>query len=111
MNKKNSVIHLGKAKNQRDALVKSQVKDFFQHGYIKTTKTRAKAVIQKVDILMAFVADKNLKEVTDYIRDDALVSKISKFDTSNKRSGWVYVTPIKNRPGDNSEVVLLEIAK
>lgn len=111
MNKKNSVIHLGKAKDQRDALVKSQVKDFFRNEYLKTTKTRAKAVIQKVDMLMASVADKNLKQVQDYLRDEELVNKLSKFDTSAKRSGWVFVTPVKNRPGDNAEVVLLEIAK
>jgi len=109
MNKKNSVKHLGKPTDQRNALVKSQVKDFFKYGYLKTTKARAKAVAQKVDILMAFVEDKNLKKVGEYLSDKALSDKVSKLTLNGKKSGYTTITTLKNRAGDNAELVLIEL--
>lgn len=109
MKKQSSVKKLGKPAGQRNALIKSQVGDLLRNGHIKTTKARAKVVAQKVDTLLAFVDVKNTKEVQEYIADAKLVQKVIKLPTNGKRSGFVSMTTIKNRPGDNSELVLLEL--
>jgi large subunit ribosomal protein L17 len=111
MFKKNGVSKLGKPNDQRDALIKSQVKDIFAHGYIKTTNARAKAVARRVDMLMAFVEDKKLKEVKQYLLDDKLAAKVANSPVNGKRSGYTTSITIKNRPGDNAELVLLELVK
>ncbi len=109
MNKKNGASHLGKPKNQRVALVKSQVKDLLDRGHIKTTKARARAVAQRVDILLAFAVDKNAKQIREYLTDDALTQKVMAFETTGRRSGFTSVTTIKGRAGDNAELVLIEM--
>jgi len=109
MNKKNGVKHLGKATNQRNALVKSQVKDLLSRGHIKTTKARARAVSQKVDILLAFVEDKKEKEVREYLIDEKLSAKVMALPTSGRKYGFTSVTSIKSRSGDRAELVLVEL--
>lgn len=109
MNKKNSVNHLGKPKDEREALIKSQVKSLLDHGYIRTTRARAKAVSQKIDTLMTYAVEKNQKSLVEYLNDRTLVEKIMKVDTKGKRSGFTTMVALKNRPGDNAEVVLVEL--
>lgn len=109
MNKKNSVKHLGKPTDQRNALIKSQVKDLFLHGYLKTTKARARAISQKVDALIAFVDEKNEKMISSYMQDTRLSEKVMKLQTDGKKSGFTSITTIKSRPGDRAELVLVEL--
>lgn len=109
MKKQNSVKKLGKPAGQRNALIKSQVNDLFRSGYIKTTKARAKVVAGKVDSLMAFVDAKNEKSLSEYITDKNLLAKVCGLKTEGKKSGFVSVKTIKNRPGDNAELVLVEL--
>jgi large subunit ribosomal protein L17 len=109
MNKKNGVKHLGKSTSQRNALVKSQVKDLLSRGYIKTTKARARAISQKVDSLLAFVEEKNDKKVREYLVDDKLSAKVMTLPTSGRKYGFTSVTSIKSRAGDRAELVLVEL--
>ena len=109
MYKKKGVSKLGKPAGERNAMIRSQVKDLLMNGYIRTTKARGKAVVRKLDSLLAFVTDKKMKEVSEYIGDERLESKIVKMDLKGKKSGFATVVQIKNRPGDNSEKVLIEL--
>lgn len=88
MRNKNSVKQLGKAKNQRDALIKSQVKDLVRNGHLKTTKIRARVVSAKIDSLMAFVDVKNSKQINEYLQDRELTEKLLKFPHRRKKI-WI----------------------
>jgi large subunit ribosomal protein L17 len=109
MNKKSGVNKLGKPADQRNALIKSQVKDLLERGHIKTTKQRARAVAQRVDILIAFAVDKNGKSIQEYLTNEALTKKVLAFNTEARRSGFTSITAIKGRSGDNAELVLIEL--
>ncbi len=109
MNKKNSVKHLGRPTDERNALVKSQVKDLLSHGYLKTTKSRARAISQRIDSLLAFVEEKNVKQVEEYLGKGELCNKVMSLPTNGKKYGFTSVTTIKNRAGDNAELVLVEL--
>lgn len=109
MYKKKGVSKLGKPAGERNALIKSQVKDLLKNGFIRTTKARGKAVVRKLDSLMSDVTDKKMKTVSEYIADSALEEKVSKMELKGKRSGFATIREIKNRPGDNSEQVLIEL--
>jgi large subunit ribosomal protein L17 len=111
MRNKNSVKQLGKSKDQREALIKSQVKDLIKNGYLRTTKTRARVVSAKFDSLMAFVDVKNSKQINEYLQDWELTKEMMQLPTNGQKSGFVNLTKIKNRAGDNAEVVLVELIK
>lgn len=110
MYKKNSVRKLGKPADERNALIRSQLKDLIKNGHISTTKARGKEVIKKLDSLMSDIVDNKLKGVKEYIGDDMLIGKLSKIPTK-KKSGNVTMVEVKNRAGDNSEKVLIELIK
>jgi ribosomal protein L17 len=109
MKKQNSVKKLGKPAGMRNAMIRSQVNDLLNNGHVKTTKARAQVVAQRVDSLMAFVDQKNEKMLIELIANKALLAKVKEFKTEGKKSGFVSMRTIKNRPGDNAEVVLLEL--
>jgi large subunit ribosomal protein L17 len=111
MNKKNGVKKLGKSADQRRALVKSQVKDLIDRGYIRTTKQRAKVVVKVLNQLVSMVLDKRMKQVTEYLMSPSLERKLEKINFGERKTGVASMTTIKNRPGDNAEVVLVEILK
>lgn len=111
MNKKKGVKKLGKPADERVALIKSQVKDLIERDYIKTTKPRAKQVIRKLDQLMSFVQNKNIKKVSEYLNNRNLETKLQKLNFGERKTGFTNLIEIKNRAGDNAELVLIELLK
>lgn len=111
MNKKKGVKKLGKPAGERNAMIRSQVKDLIERGHIKTTKPRAKQVIRKLDQLISFVQKKNLKQVSEFLNDEALERKLQKIDFGERKTGFTNLIEIKNRSGDNAELVLVELLK
>jgi large subunit ribosomal protein L17 len=111
MYKKNSVNKLGKPADERRALIKSQVKDLIGRGYIKTTKARGKVVVGKLDEIITSVLANKTKTVKEYLTDDKLLEKLTKMNFGDRKTGFASMITIKNRTGDNSEIVLIEILK
>lgn len=109
MKKKSSIKKLGKPADQRNALIRSQVKDLLERGHIKTTKARAHAVERKVDALMSYVVSQNEKSLGEYLANKDLTKKVLSFNVDGKISGFTSARKVKTRPGDNSELVLLEL--
>ncbi len=109
MKKKNKVQKLGKAADQRNALIRSQVKDLLERGHIKTTKARAKVVSQRIDSILSFVVEGNSKSVKEFLMDKELFNKVMKFNVEGRKSGFVSLRAIENRSGDNAERVLVEL--
>lgn len=111
MYKKKSVRKLGKPADQRNALLKSQVKDLIERGFIRTTKVRAKEVVRILGKLAHYAEKKNIKKLDEYLKNDLLVSRITKLNLSERKTGIATMIQIKNRPGDNAEQVLVELIK
>jgi ribosomal protein L17 len=111
MNKKNGVKKLGKPAGERNAMIRSQVKDLIQRGHIKTTKARGKQVIRKFDQLIGMILAKNNKLVSEYLSDSKAEEQILKLNLGERKTGFATMIEIKNRAGDNAERVLIELIK
>ncbi|GIW57618.1 MAG: 50S ribosomal protein L17 [Candidatus Dojkabacteria bacterium] len=111
MYKKKSVRKLGKPRDQRIALVKSQVKDLIRKGYIKTTVARAKEVVRVLGVLAHYVKSENRRMAEAYLRDERLVSRLSSLDLDRRLTGLARMIKIGNRKGDNAEKVLVELIR
>ncbi len=111
MNKKSGVKKLGKPAGERNAMIRSQVKDLIERGHIKTTKARAKQVVRKLDQLITMVLEKKTKTVSEYLADKDSEAKLLKLSFGDRKTGFASMIPVKNRPGDNSELVLVELLK
>lgn len=110
MYKKKSVKKLGKRKDQRVALIKSQLKDLITHTHLKTTRSRAKVVARELDLLVPFAKERNLRHLFNYLRDKEVANKLIELANSvDKTTGYVTMVGINNRPGDNAERVLIEL--
>lgn len=109
MKKGNKVQKLGRRTDQREALVKSQVKDLIERGSIKTTLTRSKAVSRQVDILMDYVIKKNDNKLWNYLTKKELIEKLKKIDTTKKTTGFCTRIKMGPRKGDKAELVLMEL--
>ncbi len=101
---------------QRKAMERSLLTNFFLHKSIKTTAKRAKAIVPMIDKLINVA---NTKDEINAIRFvmTYLFTKESSFELfSNvapkcidKKSGFTRIIPIKYRDGDNAKLVLLEL--
>lgn len=101
---------------QRKALERSLLTNFFLHKAIKTTAKRAKFIVPMIDNLINVV---NTKDEMNAIRQvmASLYTKEASLELFNnvapkfkgKTSGFTRITPIKYRDGDNAKVVLLEL--
>lgn len=111
MYKKIGIKKLGKPADQRRALIKSQVKDLISRGYLRTTKARGKVVVQEFDKLVNLFINKNLKQVKEYLMDKDLVEKLKRINFGDRKTGFASITKLKNRAGDNAEIVLVEILR
>ncbi len=111
MYKKKSVRKLGKPRDQRIALVRSQVKDLIGRGYLRTTEARAKEVVRALGILAHYVKSENKRMAEDYLRDERLVLKLSSLDLNNRFTGLARMIKIGRRKGDNAEKVLVELIR
>ena len=109
MYKKKSVSKLGKPKDQREALIRSQVYDLVKHGYIRTTRARAKQVARTMDIILDHVQKGNKVQVGKFVKDNDLRNKLFGLNLNDRKTGFVTMTALHNRPGDRAEVVLLEL--
>ncbi|NDK08685.1 50S ribosomal protein L17 [Candidatus Gracilibacteria bacterium] len=106
----------GKDFQQRKALERSLVTNFFLHKAIKTTEKRAKFIVPMIDKLINVV---NTKDQMNAIRQVKTIvftkeSSLELFKNiapkfKGRTSGFTRITPIKYRDGDNAKVVLLEL--
>lgn len=111
MYKKNSVKKLGRPAGERIALIKSQVKDLIERGHIKTTKAKAKQVMAQLDRLITSVQSGKTKTVNEYLKNSDLENKLQKMNFGERKTGFATMVTLKNRAGDNAELVLVEIIK
>lgn len=101
---------------QRKALERSLLTNFFLHKAIKTTEKRAKFIVPMIDKLINVVNTKDqmnaIRQVKTYVftKESSLeLFKNIAPKYKGKTSGFTRITPIKYRDGDSAKVVLLEL--
>jgi ribosomal protein L17 len=109
MYKKIGVKKLGRPAGERNALIKSQLRDLIERGHIKTTKAKAKVVMQKLDQMVVKVLENNFKEVNEYFGNQELSQILSKYNFGERKNGFASMVSIKSRAGDKAELVLVEL--
>ncbi|MFC1767367.1 50S ribosomal protein L17 [Candidatus Margulisiibacteriota bacterium] len=106
---------LGRATDQRVAMLRGIVLSLLKYGKVKTTHTRAKEarkMAEKVIALAKYNDIPSRKAVFSIVRDKEVVSKLfkeapAKFE--GRPGGFTRMTKIGSRRGDNAPFVLLEI--
>lgn len=109
---------LGRERGSRKALFRSVTRSLVEHGSIKTTKAKAKAVQPFVDRLVKIAKEGNdisKRRVFAMLGNDKktakgifeLVDKVFK----KRESGFTRTTPLGRRKGDRAEMVALEFVE
>lgn len=106
---------LGRATDQRLALLKSIVRSLFLHGRVKVTLARAKEARRLAERLITICRGNDLKSrrlAERILADRKLVSKIcrefpERFE--GRPGGYTRITKIGFRTGDNAPLALLEL--
>ena len=106
---------LGRERDSRRALFRSLIRSLVKHGKIKTTKAKAKSMLPSLEKLISkaktgTVANKRLvysrlgndRQTADFLFGQAAKS------FSTRKSGFVRVTNLPRRKGDNAEMVTME---
>ena len=115
MRHRRRVPELGKAADQRKALLRSLSTELIRHGQIKTTKVRAKAVRSEVDRMISLAKDGSLaarRRAMGYLYDKDLVHALfeqAKERYSDRNGGYTRVVRTVRRRGDNAEMAIIEL--
>lgn len=109
---------LGRNFNQRQALIRQQIRSIFTHNHILTTEAKAKFVQPVVEKLShQIISSPNIathRLLNNYLQDRQLTKKIiSAFSPvfANQSANFTKITRIKHRQGDNALIVKLEFIK
>jgi large subunit ribosomal protein L17 len=106
---------LGKPTDARVALVRNQVAELFEHGYINTTLPRAKAVQSAAERLITQAKTGNLGSIRQCARHlpnklalRALLRRVVPA-VAEVGSGYTQIAKLKYRRGDGALVVRLSV--
>jgi large subunit ribosomal protein L17 len=116
MRHRNDHRKLGRATDQRIALLRSQVDALLRHEKIKTTVQKAKETQRMAERLITTAKRGDLHSrrlVLRSVRDKDLVAHL--FDEiaprySDRNGGYTRVIRAGRRTGDNAEMAILELA-
>ena len=106
---------LGRKKAHRLSTIRNLVASLVLFEKVETTKAKAKVVASETDKIITMAKEQNLaayRRILAYFYDKNAAKKayneLSK-RYANRNSGYIYKYQIANRPGDNSEMVRLEL--
>lgn len=112
---------LGRAKDHREAMLRTMVTDLFRHERIQTTEARAKAVRSLADHLITLArkarADKEYalharRQALAVLRDKDVAARLFEEivdDYVDRNGGYTRIVRIGPRRGDGAEMVVLEL--
>lgn len=114
MRKRVSGKKFSRGSGSRRALKRSLIASLVEHGSIKTTKPRAKFIIPDIDRLINVAKNNDLNskrkvysEVGNQRKVADRIGEIAKA-FSDQKSGFVKMTSLGTRKGDQAEIVRLE---
>jgi large subunit ribosomal protein L17 len=106
---------LGRERDSRRALFRSLIRSLVEHGKIKTTKAKAKAVLPSLEKLVNKARTNDVSSrriIYSFLGNDRRTAnmffgQIAK-NFSERKSGFVRITNLPRRKGDNAEIVMME---
>jgi large subunit ribosomal protein L17 len=109
------VPKLGKAADQRKALMRALTTELIRNGRIKTTEVRAKAIRSEADRMVSLAKDGSLsarRRAMGYIYDKQLVHAL--FEQAPERyadrnGGYTRIVRTVSRRGDNARMAIIEL--
>jgi large subunit ribosomal protein L17 len=109
---------LGRTRNERQALFRTQIHSLFNHGSIETTDAKVKALIPIAEKICSKIASKPSLEASrfleKYLPNRNLARRIvanAKVQFADRTSNFLHTTNIKYRQGDNARIVKLSFFK
>lgn len=114
MRHRNKKRTLGRAADHRKALLRNLATSLALHGKVKTTTTKAKALVSYYERLMTQAKRYDhmnaVREIKRYLYTEpaqkAFFERLKQFE--NVQSGYLRTTKMGFRPGDRAEVSLVE---
>jgi len=109
------VAKLGKAADQRKALLRALTTELIRNGRIKTTEVRAKAVRTEVERMVTLAKDGSLsarRKALGYIYDKQLVHALfaeAPDRYADRKGGYTRVVRTVSRRGDNARMAIIEL--
>jgi len=108
-------IKLGRTHGHRIAMLANMVTSLFKHERIRTTDAKAHAAKRLAERLITFAKEGSLssrRQVARTVRDGKVLKKL--FETiaprmKDKASGFIQITKLWPRPGDNALLCLMEL--
>jgi large subunit ribosomal protein L17 len=109
------VAKLGKAADQRKALMRALTTELIRNGRIKTTEVRAKAIRSEADRMVTLAKEGSLasrRKAMGYIYDKQLVHAL--FEQAPERyasrnGGYTRIVRTVSRRGDNARMAIIEL--
>ena len=107
---------LGRATDQRLALLRSQVGSLFRHSHIRTTVEKAKETQRLAEKLITLAKRGDLaarRRVLRHVRDRDLVSHLFEEIApryEGREGGYTRVIRAGRRQGDDAQMAILELA-
>lgn len=109
------VPELGRPADQRKALLRALTTQLIQHGQVKTTKARAKAVRSEAERMITLAKDGSLaarRRALGYMYDKSLVHALfanASDRYGSRKGGYTRVIRTVRRRGDNAEMAIIEL--
>jgi large subunit ribosomal protein L17 len=105
----------GRSTAHRRALFRNQTTDFLRHGKLVTTEAKAKRIRSLAEQVITLGKGGSLhqrRQAAAYLFDTAVVKKV--FDElapryKDRPGGYTRIVKLGPRPGDNADVVQLEL--
>lgn len=109
--------HLGRSKDQRQALFRILLTELFRHERIRTTEAKAKAIKADADKIVTLCKRGDLtarRQVSAILTDEVVAKKLFRDGEFAKRfsarnGGYTRILRLGQRPGDAAEMVFLEL--
>ncbi|MBB6624972.1 50S ribosomal protein L17 [Clostridium gasigenes] len=106
---------LGRATDQRRAMLRSLVTSFLKHGKMQTTDTRAKETRKIAEKMITLAKRGDLharRQVLAFVQEEAVVQNL--FDNiapkyAERNGGYTRMYKTGPRRGDGAEMVILEL--
>ncbi len=109
------VPKLGKAADQRKALLRSLTTELIRNGRIKTTEVRAKAIRSEAERMVTLAKEGSLsarRRAIGYIYDKQLVHALfaqAPERYADREGGYTRIVRTVSRRGDNARMAIIEL--
>ena len=108
---------LGRNTNQRQALIKNQIRSLFQYGYIKTTLAKTKVILKSANKYCRVALQNSLssrRQLYTLLQNQHWVNSFQKSlidNFSTASASFFQITKLYNRQGDDATMVKISFIK